>query len=193
MKELRDYLKLFRNYLPLIGGILLLSVLGVLAWQGGKEVTYQTSATVYVSKNSEPKNNQYYTYEGYYALISAKEATDVLVGILKSADLQKLAYGKSGDLQVLDTQVKKSSQQLIELKVSAPTEDASKKGLRALLEEGSSRAKLTSAQGFEVALVNPDITATSVVPNIALGLGMAVVGSLIASLLVIVTREYFLA
>ena len=193
MKELRDYLKLFRNYLPLIGGVVLLCVLGMLTWQLGREVTYQTTATIYVSKTAEPKNNQYYTFEGYYALISAKESTDVLVGVLKSPDLQRVAYGNGADLEVLDTQVKKTSQQLIEVKVSATKEEASKKALAALLQDGSTRAKLTSDQGFEVSFVNPEITAVREEPNLILFLGIAVLAGVLASLLVIVTREYFLA
>ena len=193
MKELRDYLKLFRNYLPLIGGVVLLCILGMLTWQLGKKVTYQATATIYLSKNSEAKNNQYYTYEGYYALVSAKESTDVLVGVLKSPDLQRIAYGDRDDLEVVDTQVKKTNQQLIEVKVSATGEEASKKAVTALLQAGATKAKLTSDHGFEASFVNPEIMVVRVEPNLALSLGIAVLAGVIVSLLVIVTREYFLA
>lgn len=193
MKEVRDYLKLFRRYLPLTLGLVLLSVFLTLTWQWGREATYQTITNLYVTKVSEAKNSQYYTYEGYYSLLAAKEATDVLVGLLKSPDVQQVAYSHVTDVTGLVTQVKKTSQQLIEVRVTSASAEGSKKALTTLVETGTQTGKMTQENGYSVVLVNPELHAQKQEPNLALQLAIAVVGALLASFLVTVTREYFSA
>jgi len=197
MKELRDYLKIFKRYLLLLV-ILLVGTNGlVLTYFLNQPERFKAKAVMYVNRTPEPRNNQYYTFEGYYAGLASKEQTDVVVGLLKSNDISRLAWEKAAltnSSEKITTEVRKVGPQLINVEVRAQSEEVAKKllvSLAVVVSERSQQLAKNENQAAEVTLVNPEPEAGPASVNLPLYVAIASVGSLLLTFLITVIREYF--
>lgn len=195
MKELRDYLNVIKRYLPAALVLLVVVNAGVYLYVSRQKPRFEAMATLYVNRVPEVRNSQYYTYEGYYAGLASKEYTDVVVGLLKSTDITRLAAKEAG-LNSEDgaIEVKKVSPQLISVVVSAVSPPDAEKLLLKLAQVTSERSKSLAKsdnQGAEVSLVNPEPLVSSAPSKLPLYLLIASISSLLIFFLAAVTREYF--
>lgn len=85
--ELKNYLALLKNYLPLI--IICSALGGIFAYFGASRLPkgFSLSQTFYVSLPAS-QNYQTYSFEGFYAQEKARNFTDTAVAILESADFK---------------------------------------------------------------------------------------------------------
>jgi capsular polysaccharide biosynthesis protein len=192
MKELRDYLKTAKKYLTLLVILVVVFNASVLFYFLRQPQQSQASATLFVNRVPEPRNAQYYTFEGYYAGLASKEYTDVVTELLESPDLNRLAREHSG-VEKASVQIKKLGPQLISTVIRAPTEDEARKMLLSLAEVANQRSKELAKnenQGAEITLVNPDPLVGPYTLNLLLFMGAATLASLITAFLLVITREY---
>lgn len=195
MKEMRDYLKLFKKYFWLFGLLVVLAVSAVFLYQQTQKGRYQVVTSLYVNRAPEPRSDKYYTYEGYYAQLVSKDYTDVAVALLNSPDFTHLAGEKAklaSDPKV-STQVRKVGPQLISLTVGAGSGEAVRKLTQSLIDNLNDRSKSSQNLGADITLVNPDLSIGPKPFNTGLYLGIGVFGALLASILIAVIREYLLA
>lgn len=195
MKELRDYLKTLKKYLWLVLALIILVNGGVLYYSQTQEKRFQASSTFFVTHQNEPRNSQYYTYEGFYAAQLSKEFTDVVVGLLNSPDITRLAIAKAqltGDPKIA-TAVKKVSPQVVNVTVTAASQEAARKTILALAEVISTQSKSLTAdpnQAVVVTSLNPDPTVAEAALNLPLYMAITTLGTVILSILFIIIREY---
>ena len=195
MKEMRDYLKLFKKYLGLLALLVILAVGAVFLYQQSQKGRYQATTSLYVNRAPEPKSDKYYTYEGYYAQLVSKDYTDVAVALLGSPDFTRLAMGKAqiGADSKISTQVRKSGSQLISLSVSAGSGEDVRKLTQSLIEITNDRSKSSQNQGADISMVSPNLSVGPKSFNLPLYLGIGVFGALLATVVIAAIREYLLA
>lgn len=199
MKELSDYFKLIRKYFWLILALVILVDGGVVIYSQGQEKRYQASATFFVNHPTEPRNERYYTYEGFYAQQLAKEYTDVVVGLLNSSDISRLALSlaqlSSANPKIVTT-VKKISPQVINVTVASSSQEDARKMVLALAQVTTAQSKNLfpdQNQGIMVTPVNPEPATGPLALNLALYLAIATLGVVLLGVLFIIVREYLSA
>lgn len=163
MQELRELLKIIKRFryfilIPVIAGI----VGGLVAAYLTPEL-FQASSTIYVYRTQESNSDKFYTYEGYYSQQASIAYTDVVIGLLKTEDLARLALEKahldSTNPQSLlkSLNVKKVAPQLINIVVRKPSADEARELLVSLAAATSERTRDLNQEpnrGVIVRLVN---------------------------------------
>ncbi|MEK7595285.1 MAG: Wzz/FepE/Etk N-terminal domain-containing protein [Patescibacteria group bacterium] len=140
--ELKELIKLFsRNFRV---SLLVSGAIGVLAFFTASFLPpwYKASATLFVTRSVD-KSSSYFAYEGFYSIQTAEKFTDTLVGLLKSADVKRLALESSGikfdpeSLGRLEKAVfiKKASPQLVTVSVTDKSESYARRLLLELSKE----------------------------------------------------------
>lgn len=190
MKELKDYLKILSQNTLLIVVVVALAVFSAWVWTSQQKTQYQIAGTVLVTVPPEAKTQEYYSYDGYYAGLAAKEYTDVLVGLLNSPDLKKLVGGSAQEVAV---EASKSAPQLIAFTATHPDENLVKEAFTRYLAESASRASQLNGDNFTVKaeLVNPDPETVVLTPTLAINVLIALVGGVALSVLLIAVRRFF--
>lgn len=193
MKEMRDYLNLFKKYLGLLIVLIILAVAAVFLYGQLQRGRYQATTTLYVNRAPEPRSDKYYTYEGYYATLVSKDYTDVAVALLNSPDFTHLAQTKAQlGASKVGTTVRKIGPQLISLTVTATSQEDVRKLTQSLIDSTNERSKNGQNQGADLSMVNPDLNVTPKSFNLPLYLGISVVGALLFAVVIAATREYLL-
>ena len=148
MNELRDYLNFLKKNSVII---LLFGILGVGAgffYTSSKEINYEAVANLYIINTAQGQNERYYTYDGYYSQLAAKEYTDTLIGLIKSLDFIRVV---ASDIGTTPTQiasslrVRKTAPAVINLSVTNKDAEAAKKLV----------IKLTVALNDKISFLNP--------------------------------------
>ncbi len=89
--ELKDFIKVlsksFKASLTL--GLVFAAIALVFAFMVPNK--YKASANLFVTRQAEQPNDNYFTYEGYYAGQTAEKYTDTVIGLLKSPEMKRKA------------------------------------------------------------------------------------------------------
>lgn len=159
-----------------------------------RPVRFAASTSVYVNRVSEPRNTNYFTYDGYYAGLAAKEYTDVVSEILKSADMHTLT-NQTTNIFTVNVETEKLSPQLLQVRAVGAEKQAVETYLNALVDTTNAKVKslTTSNQnaGMELLRLNPATTAFEVRPNLLLNTLISLtIGAILVGLYILL-REYF--
>jgi uncharacterized protein involved in exopolysaccharide biosynthesis len=129
--ELREYFRFIRRFAYIIvAGIVLGSVVGSLYAMSRPE-HYQSVMSLFVRRQTEVANIQYFTYEGYYAQQSAAAYTENALKLISNDEILRRAAKiagmgqESADIQQIRGAIvsKKDAPQIIKLTVTMPTKD----------------------------------------------------------------------
>lgn len=160
MQELRELVKILKKYRYFLIAPTLLGLVLSLAWTAFTPEYYRANATLYVYRTQESLSDQFYTYEGYYSQQASKEYTDVVIGLLKSPDLARLALEKADsdnsnpDYLLKSLKVKKTAPQLISLTVTKSTAEEARELLVSLAKAVSERAQSLNKEGNRGVIVS---------------------------------------
>ncbi|MBI2414725.1 hypothetical protein HYV31_02710 [candidate division WWE3 bacterium] len=89
--ELKELLTHIKNNWRILAGSTLIGLLVGLGVFYFVPVGYRAVGSIFVARESEFSRKADYTYEGYYALQTAKNYAKTLIGILESVDIRKTA------------------------------------------------------------------------------------------------------
>lgn len=160
MQEIRELLNILKKYRYFLITSVLLGWLVALAWTILTPENYKANSTLYVYRTQESLTDKFYTYEGYYSQQASKEYTDVVIGLLKSPDLARLALEKTKatqtnpDYLLKDLKVKKVAPQLISLTVSKPSAEEARSLLVSLAVATSERTQTLNKEGNRGVIVS---------------------------------------
>jgi capsular polysaccharide biosynthesis protein len=156
--ELKEYIKIIRNEKEIIAKITVLTALFAFVFSVLMPVSYETSVSLFINKNSTQQTDQF-KYDGYYALESGEIVSDNVEKMLQSPEVVDAIYQKSG----IDPSFKniksykkrftahKMSNQYVEVSFTAPKKDDAEKIAAALTETVNQKiSSASAASGQEV-------------------------------------------
>lgn len=202
--ELREVLLVFRRYaraLALAAGLFGLAAFAV---SSSLPVKYQAATTVFVKRQAGPESASYFTYEGYYAQMTASEYANTVVGFLKSDDILKRALEiveRPSDQKALGEVrnavfAKKIAPQLVFLTVTRRDQSEARGLASALVQATQERSNLlnqTGDRGLSIDTLNPNPIVKTLKPQPLLNAAVAVTGGLLLALLAAFLFEYLRA
>lgn len=119
---LRAFFVFFKKHCRLILLVAALGALGGGFFSWRFPVSYESSQTVFVKRQTTSPSNQFYTYDGYYSAQAAERFTDSIFGALKSREVLRFLLlktfpegtrSKAIDKAIAGIKVKRLSPQLI--------------------------------------------------------------------------------
>lgn len=157
--------------------------------------SYQASFVFTVSRQSQPESDQFFAYDGYYAQQTSEKVSDMLVGVLRTDEIVKLAL-ESANFPTNQEEIKKTSKSIKVGKVAPQVVFVKVKGV------DSEKAESVSGALRGLVLSNaPSKTVIDFVNKVPLVSGYsssaelnAVVGLLVGGLVgvvIVLFKEYF--
>ena len=184
--ELKQYLKIFKQYSPLIIAFSLLGAALAFVLTPRLPSGYTASQLFYVVSPKLAQNPSY-NFEGYFIQEEARNFTDSAIAILSSADFTSELAGPN-----LSINARKAAPQVIRLSVTAETPENSRKLLtKAVSSFNQKMVDLTGDQAVRIKAVGPEMEATFAGFNQKI---MMVFGFLIGAIFAILTvslKTYF--
>ena len=204
--ELREFLQPFRKNWKLI--VLTVLVLGVGAYVVSLRLPfkYRATVTLYMQapKALERTEENYFTYDGYYAYKAAQEYTDTVLGFFESPDILyragELIWGETDTAQQKRLQkavyAEKIAPQLVKLTVTLDNADEASQLAEALtqaIREKSAILSTAETSGVEISTLIENPIVETVKPMIWLNTVVASLAGMLASVVIVWLREYFLS
>lgn len=170
--ELRFLIHLIKKNFILIIFICLATTLGAVSYTIRKPLSYDVAValvTNYESKAPLGANQNYYRFDGFYAFQAAERFSQVIVGVLKSANAAKEIYQLAGvpldavSISELSKRFKpdKRTERVVEVTYSANTKEEAKKLGEAMQHFMNTQAQIASKSSeegsFSVATSDPVI------------------------------------
>ena len=198
--ELVDFLKLIYRRKIIVLIFIGIGIAAGLIYALVKPTNYRASLLIYVQRETQPASDQYFNYDGYYALQTSTEYTNTVLGLIKSLDvLQRGAEitpyisRDNQKLEQLSAQIKvvKKAPQLIEIAIDDSDQNMGKAVVLALAQSSQERVRILNQNGdkaLTIGLVNDEplvLVQKASLPFCAiLGFGFSLILSLILVLII---------
>lgn len=165
--ELKEYLSIFKRYLRLLLAVSVIFGIAGFIFSQFLPIKYRASTTLFVKREVEAPNPNYFTYEGYHAQMTAQKYADTVLGFLESEDIVKRALEV---MSLAPTQkmigeisaaifAKKTAPQLVFLTVTRKEATESARLASALVQATKERSDLLNEKGdtaLSIDTLNPE-------------------------------------